>query len=206
MNPTDTAFLRYTFILFLIAIGSYAQENYNTAAILNIEDITKNTTKEELIKRYGINNIKNDKICIEEDMYEIGTKLFCDSTDELLIIWKDTVSFSKPKHIFIRKQQTNWRLNNNITTGVDLKTLEKLNQSPFCIVGFGWGFSGTVIDWNGGVLEKVFSTYDSVTIRLSPDTNMMDIPTLFIGDTEINSSHPFIQTLNPQAYEIVLSF
>lgn len=206
MNTSITFGFFFYIVFFFIPSSICGQKNQDRVGSLNLENITKKTTEKELVHHYGTINVTRDTIYVEEDMYEIGTKLFPDTANELLITWKDTKTFLQPKWIIIRKPTTQWYMANGIAIGSDLKTLERLNESPFCFLGFGWGLQGTVIDWNGGALEKVFSEYDRVIIKLSPEIDFIEIPELFIGDTEINSSHSAMQIMNPKVYEVLLEF
>jgi len=54
-----------------------------------IEFFTLETTKKDLINQFGEQHIIQDTIFIEEEYYEIGTKIFPDTKNEVSIIWKD---------------------------------------------------------------------------------------------------------------------
>jgi len=72
-------------------------------------------------------------------------------------------------------------------------------------MGFGWGFSGTITDWNEGHLARFFSKYKNVSIRLEPDMNI-NIPREFNGDINIISSNPKIRQLALTIDEIQINF
>ncbi|WP_146052679.1 hypothetical protein [Aquimarina sp. I32.4] len=150
--------------------------------------------------------ILQDTIFFEEEYYEIGTKIFPNTKNELSILWKNQDKHSNPKYILVSHPKSEWKFKNGIGIATSLKQLEKINKVPFCFLGFEWGFSGAIINWNKGKLENYFAKYQRVYLRLEPESYTEVLPDEFIGDTEINSSHKLIQQFNPKIYAIRIGF
>jgi hypothetical protein len=90
-----------------------------------------------------------------------------------------------------------------------LKELERLNGGPFLLAGFGWDYSGTVVSWERGKLEKEFTTNGRVILRLKPIEEIYKMVSpqeaqSVMGDQDFRSDKKVMQKINPRVYEIVI--
>jgi hypothetical protein len=92
-----------------------------------------------------------------------------------------------------------------------LRELERLNGKPFQLAGFGWDYSGTVTDWNGGGLERVLNSCSRVLLRLEPrysptgpTAEQQKLEEEVGGDRDFPSGNPAMQQLNPVVYAIAV--
>jgi hypothetical protein len=106
-----------------------------------------------------------------------------------------------------------WHLANKISFGTPLRELEGLNGKEFQLSGFEWDFSGTVVNWKGGVLESELTGCGRILLRLEPRYGEAG-PTVeqqkeeqqVSGDGYFPSSHLAMQELNPMVYSISMEF
>lgn len=213
MIMNSTVFLFILVNLFSIHHNSvssyYYQKNTDWICVpgKKVGYINKNATENELRRKYYSQSVKREKINVGENEWVVGTILFPDSKNELQIIWNDTIDFKNPNRIYIRNKETQWRIDNNFTIGSSIKEVEKINGKDFFLLGFGWDYAGTVIDWNKGELDAV---RDFLTVRFDGDSELKKMKVndshLLQGDKKIHSSNPTIQKLNPKIYEIIIHF
>ena len=168
--------------------------------------ISATTSEFDLIRIYGKENVKRINIEVGEGSFKKGTILFSNKPDELKILWKDTVNFLNPLHIYVKAKNTNWKTNTGITTGTSLKQLELINTKPFILQGFGWDYSGFVSNWNNGTLGK-----DDSELKIRLSYNKKQKLTKFesieiMGDKEIVSANKIIQKLSLKVVELIFSF
>jgi hypothetical protein len=92
-----------------------------------------------------------------------------------------------------------------ISLGTTLQELERLNGRPFKLAGFGWDYSGVVIDWAGGSLD---SSLAGVKLYLDPGPAAYESTTYsqVLGDREYSSDLAPMQQLTPRVYQIFVDF
>jgi hypothetical protein len=136
-----------------------------------------------------------------------------DQSRWLSILWREVNGMQRAWAIEIcsqsdSKKQCLWHTQNGITTYTPLRQLEKLNGKPFVLMGIGWDFSGTVVSWEGGKLDRPQPT-GGLTLRLYPTSDAEISPEerkQITGEIQIPSSHPVLQKLNPQVYAMENDF
>lgn len=191
--------LKLTILLCFVMWMIKAQDKSDrTITINSVGAITKNTTQKDLIKKYGAKNVTKDTIYLGEGVFKIGTRLFADTDDELLIHWKNKT----PKFIIIKGK--NWKTKEGITIGTTLKTLESLNVEPFILLGLGWDYGGTITNWNNGKLQKNI-LLQHFYIQLS-NTELNSSIKKVLGDIEFKSSNANFKTLNLIVSQLKLKF
>lgn len=209
--------MRFFYCLLLTTLSffySCSQDSLSWICIPGIQvgPITSLTSEKDLIRIYGRENITRDTI-FAEGLFTLATFLFPNTKNELKISWKDTINFAQPDWIHITKTNTDWKTDNNISIGTSLKELEKINEKHFTITGFGWDYGGTVVNWNGGKLEKNHTKPTAIDqqfiVRLSDlgqeellDSEQSELS----GDKEILTSNKTLQKLNPGVQEIIIIF
>jgi hypothetical protein len=120
-------------------------------------------------------------------------------------VWADTTGRSKPSRLILRGGQSKWSLSAGVTLGNTLDHLEKLNQQPFTLAGFGWDYSGVVTSWRGGALEK---TMHNAKVYLAPEAGKQSTPeySKVLGDKEYSSDLSAMHALRPKVYQIFYDF
>jgi hypothetical protein len=169
-------------------------------------------TKKTLAATFGAPNVTVEKIHIGEGDFEEGTVLFSKSPDDRLeILWTGGVENGRPRHLVVRGEKSRWRTAGGLALGVSLQAIERLNRRPFRLLGFGWDYAGTTMDWSGGLLDDRSHGPCRIGARFTPPDGARDIEggkwySQVMGDKEFSSGHPAMQVLNPIIYEIFLQY
>ena len=177
-----------------------------------LDDLLLIKNETELKQTFGSNNVTFDTIWGAEGLFSMGTKLFNNSPDEVIIIWADTLNnsniYSVGIHCYygINSDTTilgkKWKTKLGITLGTTLKELVLLNEKSFSFSGLGWDYGGSVSNWNNGKLEKAGI---SVTLDVSANDIMSKEYDKIIGDIQISSSDPNAIKVNPFVRELYLT-
>ena len=106
-----------------------------------------------------------------------------------------------------------WHLANKISFGTSLRELEGLNGGEFQLTGFEWDFSGTVVNWKGGTLDRELTGCGRVLLRLQPKygeggatPDQQKVEQQVSGEGYFASSHLAMQQLDPVVYSISVEF
>lgn len=168
--------------------------------------ITKRTSRAQLERQFGRSNVVEGEVPLGEGESEPGTILFpSDPKRRLEILWENPRTKDAPASIRCTGEESLWHTVHRISLGTSLRELERLNGKPFRLSGFGWDYSGTLISWDGGKLEK---DMPGVWLRLAPrrqsvrerDQSSVE------GDREFTSRHLEMQRLNPKVYFLLVEF
>lgn len=189
--------------------GSEFRTDVNAST--SLDTISKLITNEaDLIKIYGRQNVQSKSIHIGEGEFEPGTVIFIEEpTKTAAIIWEDSNRKHHPQSFRISGQKSVWKVGPGITLGTTLKELEQLNGRPFLLAGFGWDYSGTVVSWEKGNLEKQFTTNGRVILRCRPIEEIYKMVSSqeaesVLGDQDFRSDNKVMQKINPRVYEIII--
>lgn len=147
--------------------------------------ITAATTEEELQQLYGAENVRRDTIWLVEDDFDMGTKVFQGTDNELEIIWGEQ---GTPSLIRFTKPGAEWEAPNGLKAGLSLQELEGLNMRPFQFFGFGWDFGGAVTDWKGGRMPP------SVMVTLTPGNSDL-LSANHFGEVMLSSDDPELKSM-----------
>ena len=170
--------------------------------------LTKTTSREALVNRYGDQNVKDMEVDIGEGETTPGTVLFPDDAKRRIdIIWKDPNKKVEIHFLTLHGKSSLWKTVHDISLGMSLKELERINRKPFTVLGYGWDYEGTVWSWEAGALTDELK--GRVTLRLNSNSDTIavrkDLDQL-LGDRSFPSSSPALQDLNPQIYELLFNF
>jgi hypothetical protein len=168
-----------------------------------LEDLL-NIEEDELIKRYGKENITLDTIWGAEGMFYMGTKLFAKTPKEVIISWSDTLYHSKIVTLTVNsgynietgelELYNYWKSKTGISLGTNLKELVKLNGRDFKFYGLGWDYGGEVNSWNEGKLDKAGVAVTLGTVNFDNQTAAYN---KIVGDQEFSSSNTNAVKVNP---------
>ena len=161
-----------------------------------------------LIRTYGAANVQSEPVDIGEGEFLQGTVIFPrEQARRAQILWKNGNRAMPPESILLSGKMSGWTIGRGITLGTTLKELERLNGGPFILTGFGWDYSGTVLSWENGKLEKGFKS--KVILRLAPIERALKTVSRreaasVNGDHHFRSDNKVIQKINPRIYQIII--
>jgi len=185
-------------LLCAIPTISYAKDLWLFTPGISFGEITKESSFKSIQVVYGHTNVIYKKIDIGEGEYRKGIVIFPNESTKTVEILLNTKG--NPTNVIINSNKTLWHTAEGITIGITLKELEKLNQKSFMLFGFAWDYSGTISDWQKGILSKY---KNQLTIRLSPYPQKYSIE--LMGDKIISSSNKEMNELNPRIYQLDVS-
>jgi len=167
----------------------------------------------DLVRRFGSANVSTEDIeggGAEGDT-EPATVLFAkDPADRVEIHWKDKTLRRSPRFVGIHGTRSRWRTRLGLTLGIDLRRLERLNQRPFRLAGFGFDGEGAVLSWAGGALEKSDTKNCWIFVRMAAewpaDADGQRTYRQVEGDKNFSSAHPAMRVLDPTIREITLIY
>ena len=161
--------------------------------------ITANSSEADIIKAYGEANVIRRDVGIGERSTAPGTVVFPDSTNELIIYWKEDAPYVKLDRIRVDNENTTWKTLEGISIGSSLEDLIEANNKEFEFYGFEWDYAGLVDTWNGGKLSDSFQVY------LTPSNFDVVMPEL-LGEKKFPSSHQKAKEGNLKVSSMVFLF
>lgn len=187
---------------------------------VRVGPVTARSSEVDLLQLLGKEKVKQSEVHIGEGELVPGTLLYPDDPDKLMeILWKDQGARRNPARIFISGDRSLWHTAEGIRLGTTLIQIEKLNGGPVRMVGFGWDYSGTVVDGAGGKLKFLGTdegpsrgiTGRTLLLRLNPSPS--DLEKLASeeyrtvrGDVDLRSDNGVLQKLNPRVYQLLVEF
>jgi hypothetical protein len=168
--------------------------------------VTATSSEADLTKHYGSDAVNPIRVELGEGETTPGTALFPgDSSRRIEIVWRDTVSRSRPSRLILRGSRSQWTVGPGIALGTSLKDLERINGRPFTLAGFGWDYAGVVTEWGGGTLDSALA---GVKLYLDPGPEQYQSApySQVLGDRDYSSSLPPMQQLNPRVAQIFVDF
>lgn len=201
-------------LAFCMTILSFGQSEPDPWLILVSGEkgaITAHTTRQDLVGTYGASNVVDKDVDVGEGKTEPGTVVFPnDPQRSIEILWTDPDKKTLPASAQIEGDASRWKTVHSISLGTSLKELERLNGRAFHLSGFGWDYSGTVLSWDKGSLEKELNGGNGrLFLRLGPpsDTHVPEEEqSQVLGDSDFSSDHPVMQKLNPKVYQVIWRF
>lgn len=179
---------------------------------VRVGSITRDTSESDLKKTYGESEVVAADIDIGEGQTRAGTILFPQQNAKVLtLLWTDETR-THVAQVRINTEGTNWRTNRGITIGTPLRAIEKRNGRPVNLAGFGWDYSGTILDCNGGALKELgVQTQTGIhsrtlLIRVAPQSKWHGSPEyrMVLGDRSFKSNHAAMRKLNPTVYTMIV--
>ena len=168
--------------------------------------VTRTSSERDLVAAYGKDAVEAIRIELGEGETAPGTLLFgADSARRLEVIWKDTVARAQPARLVWRGPSSLWQLPGGISLGSSLREIEGKNDRPFTLAGFGWDYSGVVVDWAGGALD---AGLPGVRLYLDPGPAHYESAPYgkVLGDRNYSSANEHMQSQNPGVYQIFMDF
>ncbi len=164
--------------------------------------ITESSTLEELVSRYGVENLRGEEIEMGEGETAEGTAIYPDDPSRRIeVVWTDAGRRNRVASVRVA-EPSEWSVE-GLTTGIDLRTIERMNGRPFSLYGFDWDYSGTTASWNGGKLDSTGDCRVLARFRPSGDA---DSGQSLSGEEIFGSEDARMRELNPIVYELLLIF
>jgi hypothetical protein len=208
--------LLITSCLFTIA-GSADKNDWLIIPGARAGPITGKTTRAELDRIFGAKNVEDGDITISDAGPEPGTTVFQDKPEEMVtIVWNQNKPAAHISTLVFCQESVppngcRWHTRDGIGIGTTLKELEKMNGRKFKLSGLGWDYGGTVLSWEGGVLERLKPACGGLSIRLEEPSGSDSHERAHLveqvgGDTDFWSSDNAMQALNPAVGWMGFSF
>ncbi|HYA18069.1 MAG TPA: hypothetical protein VEF06_11415, partial [Bryobacteraceae bacterium] len=129
---------------------------------VRVGPLTASAVKADVERLFPGATVKDDELELEEGVVLEATYVNREKRPEsLAIVWTGKTPDSHPKQVFLcrgrGRGECRWHAaapGGNITVGVKLLDLEKINGNPFTIHGFGYGYGGNIESWDGGKIGK----------------------------------------------------
>ncbi len=171
--------------------------------------VTATSTHKDIAAIVGTAYLEEGEVYVGEGQSVPATVIFPGHPNRMLkVIWKSGPrATAHPDSVWIMGSESEWSTASGVSLGTKLTQLERLNGEPFRLLGFEWDLGGAVTEWGG----KLESELDGIHIRLALPENAFEVVgedgfNGLIGDREIPSTQPGLQTLNPTIDRIVVTF
>ncbi len=208
----------------LLGMLSAAEQDNNRVIVpgVRVGPVTATTVKADLPRLFPHTTIEEQELELDEGMVFPAT-LIARATpgQSLAIVWTGKGADAHPKQVYVcrgrRRGPCEYHVpvpGGDIAVGTRFSELEKLNGKTFTIQGFGWGYGGTVLSWDGGKMEKadcgssLSLAIDGERDRdgdLKGDLTEAERGT-FTGNRPVSSDTPALEKLNPSVTEILVRF
>lgn len=185
---------------------------------LYIEDLLNMNSHENIVKKYGQNNVAKARFYYADDVEGTPATFIFKGTDkEVAIEWNDTINYTNSNLVTIGgyiKSDTaqpiyssQWKSKTGLKIGMPLKEVIKLNGKDFTIGGLGWDYGGGVISWNGGHFTKDSNISIIFTDNPNFNGNLAEEEQKQVSGegVTVNSSNKVIQKLNPIIFRLFIN-
>lgn len=197
-------------VLLALAVGMAAasQNDWLIVPGKRVGPITATTSRTELERLFGQENLRDEKVYLVEGQSAPGTLIYPKNPKKrLAVVWKDP-GRTKIELIKLSGSVSEWRTVDGITLGTRLSKLELINGKPITFMGFFWDYGGNVTNWNEGSLDK--KPY-GLALQLSAETarrNQLTTQEMegLTGDQEVQSDKPAARKLDPWVDQMVITF
>jgi hypothetical protein len=200
--------------VFVWALAAQTPADWDIVPGKRVGPLIGAATRGDLARLFPQSKIEDDEIELDEGMLQPATLVDKgDPSRTLAITWNR----AHPKQVFVcwglRRGACRWQVSGGIQFGTRLSELEARNGRPFTIAGFGFGYGGNVLSWNGGKLAgldcggRVILTLDGERSggRYSLAMTGEELRSIR-GDRPIPSSTPAMRKLDPRVVGILFQF
>jgi len=165
----------------------------------------KDSSHLKLATRFDSRNVAFTEVEGPEGSRLMASVLFPkDPKRRLEVLWQNEASRSDT-HLIVINGQSTWTAPTGLRLGLALPALEKLNGKPFRLAGFDQPNGGSVIDWDGGALDKLPGAC-RIGIRLVADAKATDAVRNDVMGKEFPSNDPKIRAAKPIVAEIIIGY
>jgi hypothetical protein len=165
------------------------------------------TTQQSLIRTFGASNVaEQDGIEPFSGDMQYVTLFPRDPNRTVEVLWGYNRNVV-PQSVTVSGSKSSWRAVHDISLGVSLKELERLNGRPILLSAYDWDHPGrTVESWNNGnPAAELDGGHGGVWVFVSaPDPSGPDAAR--IGNSSLSSDDPIFQSFKSSIYEITWEF
>jgi len=163
-----------------------------------VGDMTATTSREDLARLFGEDNLTDEEVHVGEGFFEQGTRVNLDEGRSFTVLWSDE---SRTAITEVRDFGPAWKLPEGIGIGTRFATLQDVLGS-FQLHGFGWDYGGT-LSLDGTSLEGYA---DSLVLRVGPASEVApsDYSDAIMGDQLLSDSNPDLRSLDLQVREMIV--
>lgn len=167
-----------------------------------VGNITLKTTEEDIIRAFGPGQVSRGTVLASATNTEVCTIVMGNTRDELRITWKDE-THTEIKAVYVMYPDGKWFTNQGIRVGMDLLELTKINKSPVNFYGFNWEYSGTIVGWRNGAVEKYEKLFYVVLAPKNPQ-QVSPLLSKFQGEAVYSSNTEGVDQLDLIVSRIVV--
>src|SRR5262245_10948886 len=165
----------------------------------------KDSSHLKLATRFDSRNVTFTEVEGPEGSRLMASVLFPkDPKRRLEVLWQNEASRSDT-HLIVINGQSTWTAPKGLRLGLALAALEKLNGKPFRLSGFDQPNGGSIIDWDGGALDKLPGGC-RIGIRLVPDAKATEAVRNDVMGKEFASNDPKMRAAKPIIAEIIIGY
>lgn len=158
-----------SFVLIGSAFGQTANDPWLILKNGQAGSINAHTTREDLVRKYGISNVTEKDAEDEDGETQPLTVLFAEDPQRRIeLLWKFSDKKTEPAFVTIRGKASRWHATHGISLGTTLPELEHINGRPFhfALTNGGTDMAEEHISWQGGALEEDFQGDGRVILLL----------------------------------------
>jgi hypothetical protein len=163
---------------------------------------------ESLRRRYGEEALAVGDIPAGEGTTERGAILFPDDSSlRAELLFHDDQALKRLRAVVVSDADSRWQLAPGIAIGSSAQRVRDRNGGPFLFSGFGWDYAGTIVDWQGGVLQsRSGQPRAMVRLQIHPAVEPVSGQDHPVGDGSFSSDDPRWKDLPMIVREIGLRF
>jgi hypothetical protein len=159
---------------------------------------------------FGEANVVVGDVYVGEGQTAQGTIVYpMDRSKRIEILWKKEKLRRWPATVRLGDasdwNRSEWKTSRGVALGTTLQALERMNGRPFFLLGLGWDYGGTVVNWSDGALGGEGPCQLLVRLQSDPD-RPSEYEERVSGDREFSSAHPAMRALNPIVYQMILVY
>lgn len=209
--------LRTSIALAALLVGSAMAQRADWLIVpgQRVGPITATTTRADLDALFGKENVRDGGFD-NSNLPEAATVVLGNDTSAALAVTWDKEHVSTI-HICFGTQTgpCRWRTASGIRIGLPIAELQKVNEKPFQVTGFGSEGEGTVVSWRHGMLEEDPSACGHLVVRLIPAFELEGGPLSkdeskllkqLQGDKPLSSNYMPVLEMNPIVSGLELQF
>ncbi|MFB2897100.1 hypothetical protein ACE1CI_29650 [Aerosakkonemataceae cyanobacterium BLCC-F50] len=163
--------------------------------------ITKNTSRQDLVKLFGASTLQDRKISGPEGIGEFAaTRVNLGTQRSFTVVWTDA---KRTKPATIRDFGSAWKTPQGIGIGTSLAELRK-QLGEFQLYGLAWDYSGTILLEN----TKLSNYKGKLNLQVAPAPDAAkNFPRQYqavMGDATFSSSNPNWQPLGMRIQQMIV--
>jgi hypothetical protein len=154
---------------------------------------------DDLQKIFGEKQVKTYRDTVAGKPYATSV-LFEGQPNELQIAWHNEELLQYPNIVFFKHPKAIWQADKGIKMGATLEEIEKLNEAPVEVVGFGSRYEGGLVKYKEGKL-KDFGKYYNLFLGYDKQENPT-VDSVILGENTLESRNAALKNLKLKVVKI----